>query len=254
MSFDSIDSIKGFSSKEVDRLRYSSTVTSRYESVGLIMKRIKRNSRMLDIGCGTGSISKTIADGTESNLLGLEPDEKRAEAARDRGLEVLTAIYSDEIGEKYGPFDVILFADVLEHLVDPASLIEKVKKSLGPDGIIIASIPNVAHWTVRVKLLFGVFDYKPTGIMDATHLRWFTRKGTRTLFEVAGYDIISFDGAAGGWMSEYQKTPLRFLKQESRSAVLSKLCRFFPGLFSVQHIVSAKVQVIRELPVPKSNS
>lgn len=110
-------------------------------------------------------------------------------------------------------------------------MLREVKNSLAPDGRVLASIPNVAHWTVRAQLLFGNFNYKPTGIMDATHLRWFTRRSVRRLFEAAGYEVEDIRGAAGGWMGVYRYTPLRFLPQDQKSFVLGQPCRIAPPFF-----------------------
>jgi SAM-dependent methyltransferase len=139
----------------------------------------------------------------------------------------------------------VLLADVLEHLVDPIHMLEEVKSALKPDGRVVASIPNVAHWTMRLRLLAGRFDYAPTGIMDATHLRWFTRKGVQRLFDGAGYEIERFSGAAGAWMDEYRWTPLRFLPEWRRSQILAGCCSVAPGLFAVQHVVSARTETTR---------
>ena len=181
-----------------------------------------------------------LRDARSLSVVGVEPHPERAEHARREGLNVITGVYDEALAETIGKFDCVLFADVLEHLVDPHDMLSKVKSSLTPDGRVLASIPNVAHWSVRLRLLIGNFDYKPTGIMDATHLRWFTRKSVRLLFEAAGYEVEELRGAAGGWMSLYNYTPLRWLTQNQKSYVLGQLCRFAPGLFAVQHVISAR--------------
>jgi len=79
-------------------------------------------------------------------------------------------------------FDGVVFKDVLEHVADPAALLRDARSLLRPGGRVIASIPNVAHWTVRLRLLFGHFDYTPTGLLDATHLRFFMEASVRALF------------------------------------------------------------------------
>jgi 2-polyprenyl-3-methyl-5-hydroxy-6-metoxy-1,4-benzoquinol methylase len=86
-------------------------------------------------------------------------------------------------------FDAVLFADVLEHLRDPGRVLLRVRPLLADGGAVIASIPNVAHGSVRLALLNGQFRYTPTGLLDNTHLRFFTRDSVRDLFEAAGYHI-----------------------------------------------------------------
>jgi len=234
------ESVRGFTSEHVDTMRYDGSSASPLESSGLLMSMIPEGARLLDIGCGTGSISSMIRDLRRADVVGIEPNPGRAKRAAETGLTVINGLFTEDIPIKYGKFDVIMFADVLEHLENPIEILEQVKSALAPSGRILASIPNVAHWTVRVRLLAGQFDYKPTGIMDATHLRWFTRKGVRRLFDGAGYDIEHFYSAAGAGMSAYRLTPLRLLPYETRSLVLSKFCAVAPGLFAVQHVVSAK--------------
>lgn len=236
------EAVEGLSERPVVALRYSNTNKSPYEVIGCLCSLIKERSRLLDVGCGTGSITNILCAERSLSAIGIEPHPERAAQAALHGIEVVTGIYTDEIVQKHGKFDYVLFADVLEHLVDPVEMLRSVKNALVLDGRVIASIPNVAHWTVRLRLLFGNFDYKPTGIMDATHLRWFTRKNVRRLFEAAGYDIVEFRSTAGGWVGAYRYTPLRLLSDDKRSAILARMCQIAPGLFSAQHIVSARLK------------
>jgi methionine biosynthesis protein MetW len=239
---DNSESVRGLSTEPVSALRYDNGFLNPYESAGLLISMIPEKARVLDIGCGTGFLARMMRDLRNADVLGIEPHRERAKEAGNKGITVINGIYTADISKQYGYFDSIVLADVLEHLVDPIVMLEQIKLSLTQNGRVFASIPNVAHWSVRLRLLAGNFDYKPTGIMDATHLRWFTRKGVRRLFEDAGYEIEHFYGAAGGWMGVYRLTPLRFVSSDSRSFILSKLCAVFPGLFSVQHIVAAKVK------------
>lgn len=234
------EAVAGLSKQNVSSLRYNSRNNNRYESTGLLISFMKENKKLLDVGCGTGTITSTLRDALSLDVVGVEPHPERAEQARTEGLNVITGVYDQTFAQRNEKFDYILFADVLEHLVDPAEMLRVVKNSLAPDGRVLASIPNVAHWTVRAQLLFGNFNYKPTGIMDATHLRWFTRRSVRRLFEAAGYEVEDIRGAAGGWMGVYRYTPFRFLPQDQKSFVLGQLCRIAPALFSVQHVIKAR--------------
>jgi SAM-dependent methyltransferase len=89
-------------------------------------------------------------------------------------------------------FDVILFADVLEHLRDPGALLQRVRPFLVEGGSVIASIPNVAHGSVRLALLRGEFRYRELGLLDNTHLRFFTRESIQDLFEESGYLVAQW--------------------------------------------------------------
>ena len=84
----------------------------------------------------------------------------------------------------------MLFVDVLEHLKSPQPVLARFKSVLAPGGRIFVSLPNVAHFTMRLALLCGRFDYRPSGILDRTHLRFFTYKTGRRLIEDAGYRVL----------------------------------------------------------------
>jgi hypothetical protein len=130
--------------------------------------------------------------------------------------------------------------DVLEHVADPVELLTLARSALRPGGRIIVSVPNVAHCTFRAKLLFGRFDYRPTGIMDATHLRWFTAKTIASVVSSAGFSIEKQDVARGNWMPVYrERAPWKWLSPKRRRSLINRLCRWRPGLFGCQHVLCA---------------
>ena len=133
--------------------------------------------RVLDVGCSTGYLAAAIA-ARGNEVLGVEYDEASAAIARERGLEVLTAdLETNDLAAHFGAgsFDVVVFADVLEHLRDPLPVLRRSHDLLAPGGYVVISLPNIAHGDVRLALLDGRFDYTDTGILDTTHTRFFTR-------------------------------------------------------------------------------
>jgi SAM-dependent methyltransferase len=90
----------------------------------------------------------------------------------------------------HGPFDAIVYGDVLEHLSDPRAVLQALDQTLTPGGTVIVSVPNVAHLWVRLSLLAGRFDYADRGILDRTHLRFFTRRTLLELLRDAGLAVI----------------------------------------------------------------
>jgi hypothetical protein len=136
----------------------------------------------------------------------------------------------------------VLFADVLEHRPDPQATLLVARDLLNPHGAVIVSVPNVAHWSVRVDLLRGRFQYQPVGIMDATHLRWFTATTARTLLASVGFKVIKYRPTAGVDLPDNQhRRPWRWLSYGPRVHLLRALCHRWPSLFGCQHVFKAEV-------------
>ena len=232
---------RGFVEANLDALRYDEPSDEPDETAYVLRRLIPAKARVLDVGCGTGSLTLAVTKEADAEVLGIEPDPQRAEHARKRGLKVVCGVADPDLLRKLGLFDVIILADVVEHLAEPADLLAELRSALAPGGRILASVPNVAHWTVRLRLLLGKFDYQRTGIMDATHLRWFTRFTLRKLFERCGYDVLSMTPTAGVWMPEYAAFPFRVLPSRRRDALIRKFARVFPRLFGCQFVIEATV-------------
>jgi SAM-dependent methyltransferase len=127
-----------------------------------------------------------------NTVVGVEIDPQAAELARAACARVIVAdidtLELDELGGE--AFDVILAGDVLEHLKDPTAVLARLSQALAGDGYIVATIPNVAHASVRLALLQGAFPYAELGLLDRTHLRFFTLPTLREMFEAAGFAIV----------------------------------------------------------------
>src|SRR5262249_48573153 len=149
---------------------------------------------VLDVGCSRGATAKVLRDAGVSTVVGIEPDAgDAAEASRacDRVLALpLGAVAAQDFS---GAFDAILFGDVLEHLADPSDALLQVRPWLSSRGVIVASVPNLGHWSIVADLLAGRFDYIPYSILSGTHIRFFTRKTLNDLFEACGYRIESIE-------------------------------------------------------------
>jgi 2-polyprenyl-3-methyl-5-hydroxy-6-metoxy-1,4-benzoquinol methylase len=105
---------------------------------------------------------------------------------------VITLNLDREIPVGEGPFDVIVYGDVLEHLVDPLRVLVELDRSLAPAGFVVISVPNIAHLWIRLLLLVGRFDYLDRGILDQSHLRFFTERSLRAMLADAGLSIERF--------------------------------------------------------------
>ena len=225
---------------ELDPLRYDGHTDEPQEVARMLAELVPVGSRVLDVGCGTGSVSRIIADTRDAKIIGIEPDPCRATAARARGLQVHEQLFTAAVLQMQEAFDVIVFADVLEHVADPGNFLQLALRAHLQGGRVIASVPNVAHWSVRLDLLRGRFDYQPVGIRDATHLRWFTADTVRSLFETNGLRVISLQHTAGVTLPEYEnRRPWRWMPRDRRHAIVRALACRLPLLFGCQHIVHA---------------
>lgn len=235
----------GFVSVSLDPLRYDGApeiLTDPDEVGGVIGAMVPRGARVLDVGCGTGVLTRMIMDLREAEVVGVEPDSNRAAVAARRGVDVRVGILDRDLGARLGRFDVIVFADVLEHLPDPAEVLALASELLQPGGTIVASVPNVAHVSVRIDLARGRFRYEPYGIMDATHLRWFTAENVQLLFESVGFRIRERRVTAGLSLGFYTaRRPMRWLPQGLRERFVRKAIRIVPNLFGCQHVVIASL-------------
>ena len=144
-------------------------------------------SKILDLGCSGGQLSTRLR-GMGHHVTGVDVLEIPGVAERTDSF--FKADLNDGIPYEAGSgFDIVLGADVLEHVVNPGALLTQTREVLSPDGVAIFCVPNIAHWYPRARSTVGMFDYDQRGILDATHLRFFTRRSIRKLIERQGYTI-----------------------------------------------------------------
>jgi 2-polyprenyl-3-methyl-5-hydroxy-6-metoxy-1,4-benzoquinol methylase len=157
-----------------------------------IVSLVPPATRVLEFGCATGYMSKVLKERLECTVVGIEIDRNAAALAEKHTERVIVgdAEKIDYAAELAGEeFDVVLLADVLEHLKEPADVLRRVRPFVAENGVVVASIPNIAHASVRLALLGGEFRYREWGLLDDTHLRFFTRASIQDLFEETGYVI-----------------------------------------------------------------
>ena len=157
-----------------------------------IVSLVPPATRVLEFGCATGYMSEVLKNDLGCTVTGVEISPEAAELAEQHAERVIVgdAEKIDYAAELAGEeFDVVLFADVLEHLKQPGDVLRRVRPFVADDGVVVASIPNVAHGSVRLALLGGEFRYRDWGLLDDTHLRFFTRASIQDLFEETGYVV-----------------------------------------------------------------
>jgi 2-polyprenyl-3-methyl-5-hydroxy-6-metoxy-1,4-benzoquinol methylase len=187
----------------------------------IIAKWVRPGSHVLDVGPGNGAISRWLRDQKQCTAVGIEYSQEAAAVAQPIFQKLIigsiedAAVVSQAAG--LGPYDTIVFADVLEHLVDPWAVLRAMHTLLKPEGHILISVPNVANWMLRLNLLIGRFDYTDGFIMDRTHLRWFTRRTARAMATSSGYEVV-----------------------EVATVYKPRFLRFWPSLMGYQTVLNIK--------------
>lgn len=151
----------------------------------------ERYASVLDVGCGDGNLGALLKQRMPCQVWGVDIDEQAVDIAKSRLDDARCASITDCLKDLPDDhFDLVFFNDVLEHLVDPYDLLERIQDKLRVDGRVVASIPNVRYYKVLLGLLVDRdWRYEAHGVMDRTHLRFFTRKSMVRMFEEAGLRI-----------------------------------------------------------------
>ena len=154
---------------------------------------------LLEVGCGSGSFASHLKALRKIVVTGIEPQRSAFEQASTVLDTVLHLDVDSGITELKGQqFDCIVFNDVLEHLVDPWDALTKVRELLAPGGSVVASIPNIRYMPVLKEfVLRGNWRYQRDGVMDRTHLRFFTERSIAEMFDTSGYEISECQGING---------------------------------------------------------
>ena len=192
-------------------------------------------NKVLDVGCSIGVLGEQIKQRNKDvEVNGVEFDEQMAEVAKKKFDKVIVGDIDDiNVTNVLLPnyFDCIIFADILEHLKNPWDILKNTANLLDDRGIVIASIPNVRHYSTIISLLFkGYWPYRERGIHDRTHLRFFTLRNIRELFQYANLNI------------ERIERNYRIIEKPHRLNRFSKCFAFYPckELFTFQYLIVGK--------------
>lgn len=169
-----------------------------YSSHSIILDRLGegRGRRALDVGAADGYLAERLT-AAGWKVTAVERDAAQAERAAARCEQALAVDLERDLPPLSGQYDAIIYGDVVEHLSDPLRVMRELNRHLAPGGLVVVSVPNVAHVWVRLSLLVGRFDYGDRGILDRTHLSFFTRR-----------TFLSFLAAGGLVPREIAVTPV----------------------------------------------
>jgi 2-polyprenyl-3-methyl-5-hydroxy-6-metoxy-1,4-benzoquinol methylase len=191
---------------------------SREEIINFIPKNSKK---ILDIGCGEGIFASSIKKTLNAEVWGIEMDRNSAKKASTKLDKLLVGDISDimkEIPDNY--FDCIVFNDVLEHLYDPHNVLVNIKNKLNKNGVVVCSIPNMRFIVVLFNLIFKKrWRYTNSGVLDFTHVRFFTNQSIKEMFNSLDYKLIKIKG--------------RYPKSSKKIKILFKGFMFFLNVISL---------------------
>lgn len=165
---------------------------SRYSSHDILRRWVGSKQRVLDVGCGEGFQAADVGQyGNEVSGIDVVECPKRRDALSEYVQADLSQGLKPAVARmERKKFDKILLMDVIEHLPDPEKILRDCAELLTPQGQVLISLPNIANITVRLALLFGRFEYTDRGILDRTHLRFFTRRTARRMIEQCGFEVV----------------------------------------------------------------
>ncbi len=203
---------------------------------------IPKKSRVLDLGCADGKLGKYLINHLDCYVVGVEKEKKQAKIAQKCLHKVIIGNLENQqiiqLIKRQEKFDVIFASSILEHLTLPQNTIKGIIPSLKKNGVIIITLPNVAYWLVRLNLLFGNFNYTKSGILDITHLRFFTIKTAR--------NFISKDCSLKILTTEYDFPQLpiasKLLSYLKIYEFQTKIFKRFPNLFAYQVLFVTKAK------------
>lgn len=195
-----------------------------------LLDRIPQDAVVLDCGCAGGFLARAARRERNATVDGVEIDPGAARRAADACRRVWVGSLEDPdfLASISGSYDRVLFGDVLEHLATPEIALRRVTELLAPGGRILIAIPNIAYWKVRADLIRGRFEYADSGLMDRTHLRFYTYRTILELVDAAGCRVLDQDMTL--------RVPLPGLA----GAAMRRVMRWLPNLFAYQTLLEVE--------------
>lgn len=198
------------------------TNTSYYQNYRKEMMLLlpEQYSKVLEVGCGEGNFRKNLSH--ENEYWGVEPIEPSARKAKQKLDKVLVGTFNemvDQIPDDY--FDLVICNDVIEHMADHEEFFQSIKKKIKKEGCLVASIPNVRYILNLIELIVKKdWEYKDAGILDRTHMRFFTEKSLKRTIIDSGFEIDQFKGIniyrSGGIKRYFFNIVFMLLGQDAR--------------------------------------
>ena len=209
---------------------------------------IPRDARdVLDVGCAGGGLGRALkADRPGVRVRGIEPVAAQAERARAVLDAVIVGSFDEQtvIPTDWPAPDCIVFADVLEHMADPWRAVRRARAVLRPGGTLVVSLPNVVHASVTLPLLCGRFEYEEFGVLDRTHLRFFTRSSGIALIESGGFAVHEVRRNLDWHTARFDERRLHGALHRALSWERTRAPRFFAPLARVADLLTQQYLLV----------
>lgn len=217
-------------------IKYHQFDTHKYGVHAIVYNLVSPNTEVLDIGCSTGYIANKLKE-KNCKTWGIDINKKALQIAKNHCHRVFHLDINNLKGLKINKkFDYVLLLDVIEHLTKPEDCLDSIQKFLKATGKVIISVPNIAHISVRLKLLYGNFKYQKMGILDETHMRFFTKKSFIRILKDHNLMIERMDYSA-----DFGQIPFTGILLDLIDPDLQKVfTNIFNTLFAVQFIAVCK--------------
>ena len=195
-----------------------------------VLRLTRPGDRIFEGGVSSGYMAEQFVTAGR-RVDGAEIDPEAAKAAAkvcDRvWVGDLQQLDPDELD---GPYDLLLFADTLEHVPDPASVLLRLSTQLKPGAALVVSIPNVANWAMRLGLLLGRFRYTNRGLLDRTHLRFYTKRTAVEMLEEGGFEV----------QKVVASVPVPFVRSPRVGRLAHRVGNLWPSLFAYTFVITAR--------------
>lgn len=234
---------------------YARLSSEDFSSHGFIFRMTAADAVVLDVGCACGDVGKLLHKEKNCLMTGMEYNPFSVAAARETGaFEQVHEVNLETFSAKEWPqyekhFDFILFGDVLEHLREPQNTLSEMKRLLKPEGEIFISLPNAAHAAVKANLLTNDFHYTDSGLLDCTHIHFFTWKTIAEMLTSLSLEITEAHGIVGGRNWSQPKDPLDELPFACRRWILKDLHSWI-----IQYVMKIRLSELPESVLLQKNT
>lgn len=233
------------------------------DSLTLLYDMAKAGSLVLDVGCACGDLARALRENKNCRVWGLEYNAESVEICRQSGIfenvarQDLNNLTANSFPDYVGRFDYVICGDVLEHLLKPEDVLQILRSYLKPGGELLVSLPNAAHGSVKANLLLNDFTYTPIGILDRTHLHFYTWRSMASFLVDNGLAVteafavtMPLDGWQPHALSELPKEISAFIAADGHSYIMQYVMRCRP---QKQADVSANMRILNALALDKSS-